>query len=62
MVVKHDEGLALGLEVRLHHNVNHVAIFGKDGAQCLLEGLRLDTLLEVAHIDPANRGLVRLRI
>lgn len=56
--VEDDKGLALGLEVRLGHDVNHVAIFGKDGAERFLERFRLDALLEVAYVDPANGGLV----
>jgi hypothetical protein len=56
--VENDKGLALGLEVRLGHNVNHVAILGEDGAQGLFERLGLDALLEVAYVDPANGWLV----
>lgn len=55
-LIEDDEGLALGLEVRLGHNVDHVAILGEDGVQRLLERLRLDALLEVAHVDPAGGG------
>lgn len=57
-LVEDHKGLALGLEVRLGHNVDHAAIFREDGAQRLLERLWLDALLEVAHVDPAKRGLV----
>jgi len=54
--VEDNKGLALGLEVRLGDNVNHVAILGKDGAQGLLERLGLDALLEVADVHPARES------
>lgn len=56
--VEHDESLALGLEVRLGDDVNHVAILGEDGAQGLLEGLGLDALLQVTDVKPARVRLV----
>jgi hypothetical protein len=56
--VKDDKGLALGLEVRLGHDVNHVAIFREDGVQGLLERFGLDALLEIADVNPATGRLV----
>lgn len=49
--VKDHKGLALGLEVGLGDDINHIAVFGEDGAQGVLEGLWLDALLEIAYID-----------
>lgn len=57
-LIKDDKGLALGLEVRLGHDINHVAILGKDGAQRLLEWLGLDALFQIADVDPASWRLV----
>jgi hypothetical protein len=59
-LVEDDKGLALGLEVGLGHDVNHVAILGEDGAQGLLERLGLDALLEITDVDPASWRLVIL--
>ena len=59
-LVEDDKGLALGFEVGLDHDVNHVAILGEDGAQGLLERLGLDTLLEITDVDPASWRLVIL--
>lgn len=55
-LVEHDEGLPLGLEVRLGDHINHVAIFREDGAQGLLERLRLDALFQVTDVDPVSGG------
>lgn len=53
-VLEHDKGLALGLQICLGHDIDHVTIFGEDGAQGLLEGFRFDALLEIAYVNPAN--------
>lgn len=55
-VVVDDEGLALGLEVRLGHDVDDGAELGEDGAEGLLERLRLDALLEVPHVHAVEEG------
>jgi hypothetical protein len=57
-IVEDDEGLTLGLEVRLGYNVNDIAKLGKYCAQRLFERLRLDAFFEVAYVDPGNRRLV----
>lgn len=59
-LVEDDKGLALSLEIGLGHDVNHVAILGKDGVQRLLERLGLDALLEITNVDPASWRLVIL--
>lgn len=56
--VENDKGLALGLEVCLGDDIDHVAILGKDGAQGLLEWLGLDALLQVTDVNPASVRLV----
>ena len=56
--VEDDKGLTLGLEVGLGHDVNHVAIFGKDGAQRLLERFGLDALLQITDVNPTSQRLV----
>lgn len=53
-LVEHDKGLALGLEVRLGYDVNHIAKLGKDGAQGLLERFGLDALLQITDVNPAS--------
>lgn len=50
-LVKDHKGLALGLEIGLGDDINHIAVLGEDGAQGLLERLWLDALLEIAYID-----------
>lgn len=45
-----DEGLTLGLEVRLGDDVDDVAELGEDGVEGGLERLRLDALLEIPHV------------
>jgi hypothetical protein len=59
-LVEDDKGLALGLQVGLGHDVDHVAILGEDGAQGLLERLGLDALLQIPDVDPASWRLVFL--
>ena len=56
--VENNKGLALGLEVGLGHDVNHVAIFRKDGAQGLLERFGLDALLQITDVNPVSKRLV----
>ncbi len=53
--VEDDKSLALGLEVRLGDDVNHVAILGEDGAQGLFKRLGLDALLEVADVHSTRK-------
>jgi hypothetical protein len=55
---KDNEGLALGLEVRLGHNVNDLAVLREQLLQRLAELVGLDALLQVAHVQSAIR-LVR---
>lgn len=50
-VLEYDEGLALGLQVRLGDDVDDGAVLGEDGVEGDLQGIRLDALLEVAHVD-----------
>jgi hypothetical protein len=56
--IENDEGLALGLEVRLGDDIDHVAILGEDGAQRLLEGLGLDALFQITDVNPVSVRLV----
>lgn len=51
-LVKDHKSLALGLEIGLGDNVNHIAVLGEDGVQGLLERIWLDALLEIAYVDP----------
>lgn len=53
-LVKDHESLTLRLEVCLGHDINHVAILGKEGTQGLLERLGLDALLQITDINPAK--------
>ena len=55
-VLEDDEGLALGLQVRLGDDFDDVAILGEDSLQRGLERLGLHALLEVAHIDTVRAG------
>lgn len=51
-LVEHDERLAFGLEVRLGHDVDHVAILGENGIQRLLDQFWLDTLFQIMDVYP----------
>ena len=56
-VLEDDEGLALGLEIRLGYDVKNIPILGEDCLQSLLERLWLDALLEIADVDAIQLGL-----
>lgn len=58
-LLEDDEGLALSLQVGLGDDVDDGAVLGEDGVEGGLERLRLDALLEVAHVNTVfqqNRG------
>lgn len=48
---KYNEGLALGLQVRLGDDIDDVSILGEDGSQSGLQSFGLDALLEIPHVD-----------
>lgn len=54
--VEDDERLALGLEVRLGHDVDYGAVFREQLAQRLDELRRLDALFEVARVYTRGGG------
>ena len=53
-VLKNNESLALGLQVRLGDDVDDVSILGENGTECLLERFRLDALLEITHVNTVD--------
>lgn len=55
-VVKGNKSLALGAQVRLGDNVDNGAELREDGVEGVAQRLRLDALLEVAHVYPGSRN------
>jgi len=53
-LVEDDKGLALGLEVCLGHDVDHVSILREDCAQGLLERLGFDALFQITDVHAMN--------
>lgn len=50
-LVENNKCLALGLEVGLNNDIDHIAVLGEDGNEGFLERFGLDALFEVAHVD-----------
>lgn len=54
-VVIHNKGLTFRLQIGLGDDIDDIAELRKDLAEGILEGVNLDALLEVPHIDAGER-------
>lgn len=59
-IIEHDEGLALGLEVRLGDEIDDIAVFREDVRQGFFELVDFDPLLQVANLRYVNRSSIRI--
>lgn len=57
-LVEHDEGLALGLEVRLGDEIDDIAVFREYFRQRFFELVDFNPLLQVANLRWVNHGPV----
>lgn len=49
--IKDDKSLSSGFDVLFGHNIDNVAIFGKDSAQCLYQCWDFDALFEIFDLS-----------